>query len=125
MSETTPPNGGSGSTPLRHGARAVENAQEEHAGPTLAAFVADLHLDGVTHTRNAAADAEGRYGFTLALGDRSCEILMPGLPVERVRRVDQHQKIWEFPRLFVGEQSFVWDYAVRAARRDLRATEVG
>lgn len=119
MSEITPPNGGGGSTPLRHGARDVQDAQENLAAPALTTFLQDLGLDGVTYERRPEDDAGGRYAFTLTRGDESCVVAVPGLPIERLRRVDQEAKIWDFVRLFVDDRAWVWDYALRQVRKAL------
>ena len=51
--------------------------------------------------------------------ERTIEIQMPGLPVDRVRFLDEDgQNIWDFPRLYVDDSSWVWKYALSVCEPD-------
>ena len=78
---------------------------------------------GVTIVRKPQIDERGRYGFTLILGKRRCEVEMPGIPIERVRYLGTpDQNAWHFPRLYVDGSSWLWMFAVTSVREALAAT---
>ena len=65
-------------------------------------------------------DGDGRYAFRLSRDKRKTLVSMPGVGLARVRYVDAAgQNIWHFPRLYVDGHSYVWLYAVEAAREAL------
>ncbi|MBY8341983.1 hypothetical protein LXH13_06300 [Streptomyces spinosirectus] len=109
---------------INPGSGPVSEATEENATGNTAVFVLDLGAKGLPVSdavRHPEADyGDGRYAFTLAMADgRSIEIQMPGLPVERVRYLGEDgQNIWDFPRLYVDDSSWVWNYALDACEPD-------
>lgn len=109
---------------INPGSGPVADATEEHATANMAVFVLDLGAKGLPVTnavRRPEADyGDGRYAFALAMADgRSIEIQMPGLPVDQVRYVDSEaQNIWDFPRLYVDDSSWVWKFALSVCEPD-------
>jgi hypothetical protein len=109
---------------INPGSGPVVEATEENAAVNITVFADDLRRDGLDVAgcdRTPHADyGDGRYAFALAMADgRTIEIQMPGLPVERVRYIDSDgQNIWDFPRLYVDDSSWVWTYALDACTPD-------
>ncbi|MEU4386591.1 hypothetical protein [Promicromonospora sp. NPDC023805] len=105
---------------INPGSGPVLDATEENATANMEAFAAGLRDLGVAITevaRHAEEDyGEGRYAYTVKTGDqRTLEVQMPGWPLDRVRFVDaDHQDIWDFPRLYVDDSSWVWTFALTA-----------
>jgi hypothetical protein len=103
---------------INPGSDPVSQATEEHATANMAAFTDDLRARGLdvdTFIRRPDSDyGEGRYAYTLAMSDgRSVEIQMPGLSVDHVRYLGEDgQNIWDFPRLYVDDSSWVWNFAL-------------
>lgn len=74
-----------------------------------------------TSTRDTG---DGRFAYSVRLGDRVCEIDMPGIPLVLVRFTGEgDQNIWDFPRLYVDGSSWVWKYAVGQVRDSLLGEE--
>lgn len=106
---------------INPGSGPVEGGTLEHAAANMDAFTADLRTAGLIATgltRNEDADDDGRFGYTLTMGDaRKLEVEMPGLPLDQVRFVDRDgQNIWDFPRLYVDGDSWIWMFAVVACQ---------
>lgn len=104
----------------------VDNAELAHAAANMEAFLADVNLDGATFERLARRDyGAGRYCFVVRYGAASCEIQMPGIALESVRYMGyEGQNIWHFPRLYVDNDSWVWEFAFAIARANLIADEM-
>lgn len=104
---------------LNPGSGPVQDAKWDHAVANIEAFVKDVGLDRVT-VKDKMKEGDGRYEFVLRRGKKKVVVLMPGLPLDRVRFVDpKTQDIWQFPRLYVDNGSWVWKFAVKFARRGL------
>lgn len=109
---------------INPGSGPVSSATETNATANMGVFTDDLramNLDVDTFTRRAASDyGEGRYAYSVAFADgRSVEVQMPGLPVEHVRFLSEPgQNIWHFPRLYVDDSSWVWQWALSACEPD-------
>lgn len=59
-------------------------------------------------------DGDGRWLFDVNSNGRSYTVEMPGLPIDEVRFLDlEGQNIWDFPRLYVDGDSWVWKYAIK------------
>ena len=109
---------------INPGTGPVSEATEKNARANLPQLVLDASLDPeqVKVTRIAEWDDDGRYGYELALEGRACEVLMPGLELERVRYIDEEtQDIWDFPRLYINGSSWVWMFAIDLVRDSLLA----
>lgn len=100
------------------GSGPVTGATEENATANMAAFTDDLRTRGInvtTFTRRPDADyGDGRYAFTVTTDDGiSTEVQMPGLPIDQVRWLKtEGQDIWQFPRLYVNDGSWIWYFAL-------------
>ncbi len=111
----------------------MADATREQADVCIARFITDLGLDAVTSEfvkvcREAKmvgnwpdvefveGDPDGRFEYLLRRGEWSCSVEMPGLDLDKVRYVDSEtQNIWDFPRLYVAESSWVWCFGVNVA----------
>jgi len=100
------------------GSGPVAEATEQNAIDNMAVFTDDLRTRGITVTgsvRRPEADyGSGRYAFTVTTDDdHATEIQMPGLPVDQVRWLkSEGQDIWQFPRLYVDDGSWIWYFAL-------------
>lgn len=109
---------------INPGSGPVPEATEQQAIASMAVFVLDLGTNGLPVAQAARQPAndygEGRYAFLLTMADRrTIEVQMPGLPVERVRYTGEvGQNIWDFPRLYVDDSSWVWKFALTACEPD-------
>lgn len=103
------------------GSGPVADATEECAIECIQQFITDLHQPTAYWAwgRRPELDKEGRFGFTLnADYGATCEVLMPGLPIERVRFFEGlGQDIWQYPRLYVDGQSWIWCFALPMVHR--------
>lgn len=106
---------------INPGSGPVAGATEQHAEASMVEFARDVlrahGYDEIGYARRPAADEDGRFGYRLtcvkAGQESTFEIDMPGLPLERVRWLDEpEQNIWHFPRLYVDGNSWVWKFAV-------------
>lgn len=109
---------------INPGSGPVAEATEQHATHNTAVFILDLstrNLPVVGATRIPDSDyGDGRYAFSLAMSDgRTVEVQMPGLPLDRVRWLGaEGQDIWDFPRLYVDDSSWIWFFALNAMEPD-------
>lgn len=108
-----------GSISINPGTGPVAGATVEAARSNMDTFVSDLRDAGVYvvgMTRRPTSDDEGRFAYELTMGDtRRVEVEMPGLPLDRVRFMDQPgQDIWQFPRLYIDGSSWIWKWALSA-----------
>ena len=92
----------------------VPGAAEDNAVANMAVLCDDLRargLDVETFIRRRGSDTgDGRYAFDLIVNGTSREILMPGLPAERVRWLEGSPR--GFPRLYVDGSSWLWGIAL-------------
>lgn len=109
---------------INPGSGPVPEATEEHAAANMAVFTDDLRTRGIpasTFTRRTADDyGSGRYAYDVHLNDgTSVQIQMPGLPVDQVRWLGaEGQDIWDFPRLYVDDGSWIWYFALNCFEPD-------
>lgn len=81
---------------------------------------AQLNLSEVVIEPVPVNDHDGRYWYELHFGERTCCVGMPGLPLEQVRFLGTDgQDAWDFPRLYVDGDSWLWKYAVNTLREQL------
>src|SRR5687768_2843943 len=102
---------------INPGTGPVEGASEDEARANIAQLILDAGLDhcGIYDTDSQPGD--GRYRFRLSYDDKTCEVDVPGLPIERVRYLGKpHQNIFDFPRLYVDGSSWLWGFAVGMVR---------
>ena len=103
---------------INPGTGAVSEATEQHAIDNMAVFMDDLRARGInasTFIRRASDDyGDGRYAFDVTTNDESTiQVQMPGLPTDRVRWLkSEGQDIWQFPRLYVDDGSWIWFFAL-------------
>lgn len=100
----------------------VENATFDNARDNLVALLGEVHLTAQDVTITATGAENGRYGFQVQRGKRSCVIEMPGLPLAQVRFTLSGRKLnaWDYPRLFVDGDSWLWCYAAECVNDALR-----
>lgn len=102
---------------INPGSGPVSGATSVQALANAQVFANEIHarLEGPLGT-----EGDGRWLFRMTRDDRTVEVEMPGLPLDRVRWVDDDdQDIWQFPRLYVDGSSWVWKYAVGMANHML------
>lgn len=102
---------------INPGSGPVSGATEENAIRNIQAWCEDSEkssgVSGLKWERNSLADEDGRFAFIIHGGDKTFDVDMPGLPLERVRYTrSDDQNIWHFPRLYVDGSSWVWCYSL-------------
>jgi hypothetical protein len=102
------------------GSGPVRGANVEEAAVNMRHFVIDLGEGwDFVRMRDTADYGEGRFAFLVWKGNHCAEIQMPGIPLDCVRYVGaEGQNIWDYPRLYVDGSSWVWEFAVNAAKPD-------
>ena len=109
---------------INPGSGPVSEATEQNAIDNMGQFTADLRERGVgvnTFTRRPGADyGDGRYAFAVHTDDGlDTEVQMPGLPLDQVRWLRaEGQDIWDFPRLYVDDGSWIWYFALNCFMPD-------
>jgi hypothetical protein len=111
---------------INPGSGPVNAATVEQAEINIRAFAADLTARGhhnVTTERKADADynttdGDGRFCWLVSVDDEPDEeVQMPGIPLDRVRWLGSDgQDIWQFPRLYVDDSSWIWYFALQQFR---------
>lgn len=106
---------------INPGSGPARGATVGRAAFNIKRFVADLVERGhqnVTCERRPDADydhkdSDGRFCWLVgADGLEPVEVQMPGLPLEQVRWLGPDQDIWQFPRLYVDDSSWIWFFAL-------------
>lgn len=107
---------------INPGSGPVGGATAEQAEANIRQFAADLTERGhrnVTTSRLAdedynTDDGDGRFCWLVSVdGDQPVEVQMPGIPLDKVRWLGgEGQDIWDFPRLYVDDSSWVWYFAL-------------
>jgi hypothetical protein len=89
------------------------------AASNMRAFIRDVGGEGLSFAYQSPP-ADGRFTFSLSRGPHTVQVEIPGLALARVRYMGtEGQNIWHFPRLYIDGDSWVWLYAINAARRAL------
>lgn len=105
---------------INPGSESVDHATLDDATANIKRFITDLEIDDpVRVVRLPEEDERGRFGFLLWWENCCTTIQMPGLPLDRVRYVNRAQNPWEYPRLYVDGSSWLWCFALSAARAAL------
>lgn len=112
---------------LNPGAGPVDEASELAARDAIEALIDDIALEPrPTWARRSKDDyGEGRFAFAIFWEGREgavVEIQMPGVPIDRVRYL-AGMNPWQFPRLYVDGSSWLWKFAIEAARGALTGEE--
>jgi len=99
---------------INPGTGPVADATELDAIENIMHFIVDVPTPDTNWVRIPHKDyGEGRYAFLLWKGNECHEIQMPGLPLERVRFMENEgQNVWDFPRLYVDDGSWIWCIAI-------------
>lgn len=102
---------------INPGSGRVAESTEQNAIANMAVLLDDLRtrsLNPSTFVRRAEADyGDGRYAFNVLIDDANIEVQMPGLPIDQVRWLkSEGQDIWQFPRLYIDDSSWVWYFAL-------------
>jgi len=99
---------------INPGTGPVANATEANATENIKHFLVDAGIPNVDWIRIPKMDyGEGRYAFLLWKDNQCHEIQMPGLPLGRVRFMENEgQNVWDFPRLYVDDGSWIWCIAI-------------
>lgn len=101
---------------INPGTGPLEETSLKNAEAAFELFMGDLNTGEMRGYRNPGKDDQnGRYGFTIMLEDRRVDIQMPGIDPEVTRK----SKPWESPRLYVDGSSWLWEFALGAAREIL------
>lgn len=119
---------GGGAMIINPGTGPVPGATEADATVAIRAFVEDLARRGwmVDDVRPAGEPVEGRYPFRIRFADRRVvNVDMPGLPVEQVRYLGEDQDPWQYPRLYVDGDSWLWSFAVDMCAPGANDAEAG
>ncbi|MEU3529404.1 hypothetical protein AB0E62_37125 [Streptomyces sp. NPDC038707] len=110
---------------INPGTGPIPEATEEQATKNMTAFLLDLRTRDIPayaiSRRPATRDyGDGRYAYLVHLDDgTSTEVQMPGLPLDQVRWLGADgQDIWQFPRLYVDDSSWIWYFALNCFEPD-------
>ena len=102
---------------INPGSGIVENTSRKHADANIKQFIKDVGLD--IKCKFLRLDEDGRHVYRLKHKGRKHIISMVGMPLDRVRWMDNEgQRISHFPRLYIDYSSFVWKYAVELCFTD-------
>lgn len=105
---------------INPGSGPVNGATAENAWENMERLLADCDLrfddtpDSYQIRREEGGDHDGRFRFYVYSPGETfhTSVDMPGLPLERVRYMGEHdQNPWNFPRLYVDGSSWLWCYA--------------
>lgn len=105
--------------PVRIAAEELGVAAARTAADALVIFTDDLRAAGgrpLTIVRRLDRDERlrGLYGFDIVYESVAVPVLMPGLPVERLRYVPgRSDKAGEFERMHIGGGSWLWPFALQ------------
>lgn len=102
---------------INPGTGPVQDTTEQNAITNIRHFITDIGKS-VSFVRAPDFDyGDGRYAFLLWINNRCHAIQMPGLPLHSVR-FTTGQDPWQFPRLYVDDASWLWEFAVNLCFND-------
>ena len=99
---------------INPGSGPVAEATEENATENMKHYITDCSDYDWKFIRIPSEDyGEGRYAYLVWADNKCHEIQMPGLALSQVRFMNEdNQDIWDFPRLYVDGDSWVWAFAL-------------
>lgn len=105
---------------INPGAGPVSGSTLDHAYANMERLLADAGMKGGEFHRDCDPDNEsddGRFVFLVNIGDEKVSVAMPGIPLRRVRYMGRkYQNAWDFPRLYVDGDSWLWKFAASTLR---------
>lgn len=106
-----------GTGPVRGG---VGEVTRKRADANMRAFLRDLGLTGRVRWYRHGPIESGRYDYRIEYRGKHADVSMPGCALERVRFTGAAtENIWNFLRLYVNGNSWIWKYALEVTREDL------
>lgn len=104
---------------INPGSGPCHDAQESYAAENIKQFVKDCEVEGLEWERRPDLDmGGGRFAFIVKDKRLSFEIQMPGLPLNKVRFMDEPgQNLPDFPRLYRDKSSWWWKWALISKKR--------
>ena len=93
---------------INPGTGPIRGSRKRSAERNMRQLLIDAKAPRATRALFCEKCDDGRYEFVVVLGSRACSVLMPGLPLARVRYLGRPQDILDFPRLYVDGSSWVW-----------------
>lgn len=113
---------------INPGTEAIDGTTLSDATANIKHLISDIdsphRIDYIYRSQNSYED--GRYAFVLLDYDNHTfhEIQMPGLPLSKVRYMQEEgQNIWDFPRLYIDDSSWIWSIAVGILREEFARKE--
>jgi hypothetical protein len=102
------------SVAINPGSGPVEKSTEDHALENIKHLINDIKIEGIKFIRLPDDDyGDGRFAFLLWRYNHCHEVQMPGIPLSQVRFMkEEGQNIWDFPRLYVDDSSWIWCIAL-------------
>ncbi|NOR85373.1 hypothetical protein GQ473_04590 [archaeon] len=99
---------------INPGSEFVLNSLEDNAYRNMQQLIIDSTYIDLNCARISEKDYDdGRYAFIVWKDNVCTEVQMPGLLIDKVRFIDDdNQDIWEFPRLYLDDSSWIWMVAV-------------
>lgn len=106
---------------LNPGTFSCEDANEKNAEENIKQFIKDCKLSGLYYRRCKERDyneddEDDRFCFLILRDgyDRVFEIQMPGWELKKVRWMSKEESgsIWDFPRLYKDDSSWIWKIAL-------------
>jgi hypothetical protein len=102
---------------LNPGAGKCEEGTFEQACRNINCFIEDCSVPLEINEKHDIPDVNNRYMFKLVYDTGIIairfEVLMPGVELKKVRyRNLENQDIWDFPRIIVDDESYVWEYGL-------------
>jgi hypothetical protein len=101
------------------GTSSIREADKKLAKLGIAQFVTDLDLGALKVKRDKKGDCDGWFGFKVKSKRASISVLVPGIPMEQMRRMERDDSAWNFRRLYVEGSSWLWNYALERAKEEL------
>lgn len=95
------------------GSGGVDDSDETNAITNIKHFITDCNVSGINFVRIPESDyGDGRYAFLLWKDTRCHIIQMPGISLEKVRFIGKELNPYDFPRLYVDDSSYLWEFAL-------------